>query len=84
MHKAPIDLEAARYQRPSIRKRALDTLSRGPASERTLAALLDCELHAVSTCIKSLRADGLIRRLGPTRQKGSVFVRSDFAFANTG
>lgn len=71
------DPEAIRYQRPSIRASVLRVLKDGPASERTVAILLNAELHAVAMCIKSLREDGLVKRLGPVHQKGSVFVRDD-------
>lgn len=58
-----------RFQRPSIRPRVLAALRDGPASERTLCRILDVELHAVAMAIKSLREDGLVRRLGPPTQR---------------
>ena len=83
------DPEAMRYKRPSIRARVIKALRDGPASERTLAILLNVELHAVATCLKALRADGIVRRIGPIgllngRHRGSVFQISDFAFADSG
>lgn len=73
-----LDPEAVRYQRPSIRARVLRLIAQGPASERTIREQLGCDLHAVATCLKSLRDDGMIRRLGPIctrpRSRGSVYA----------
>ena len=71
------DPETQRYQRPSIRASVLRVLKDGPASERTVAILLNVELHAAAMCIKALRADRLVRRIGPVRQKGSVYALAE-------
>ena len=71
------DPDARRYTRPSVQAQVLAALRGGPASERTLAVLTGADLAAVANCLRGLKKHGIVRRLGPTRQRGGLFVLAE-------